>query len=262
MRSQATNVTLDGINVQDQFIRLSGLDISANNLTIAQVAEFTISSANAPSNFGIGATQITMTTPSGGDQFHGSGYYYNRNSAVRANDWFSNQNGTPKPFLNLNQIGGTIGGPIVKDKLFFYLAYVAYRLRQEALQNNTVLTASARSGIFTLTDGTGRTANLLTGTQNSVDPYISKLLGTIPLPNNNLLGDGLNTGGYQFNARDNETRDNAQGRIDYALSPKNVFFGTYIWNRDLVDRLGDDTFYTKVPPSFNDESAKLLPRRA
>ncbi len=257
-RSQATNVTLDGINVQDQFIRLSGLDISANNLTIAQVAEFTISSANAPSNYGIGATQITMTTPSGTDQFHGSGYYYNRNSAVRANDWFANQNGTPKPFLNLNQIGGTVGGPIIKDKLFFYLAYEAYRLRQEALQNNTVLTASARSGVMTLTDGTGRTANILTGTQNSVDPFISKLLGTIPLPNNNLLGDGLNTAGYQFNARDNATRDNAQGRIDYAMSPKNIFFGTYIWNRDLVDRVGDDTFYTHVPPSFNDESAKLL----
>jgi hypothetical protein len=258
MRSQATSVTLDGINVQDQFIRLGGLDIIANNLTIAQVAEFTISSANAPSNYGIGATQITMTTPSGGDQFHGSGYYYNRNSAVRANDWFANQNGTPKPFLNLNQIGATIGGPIIKDKLFFYLAYESYRLRQQALQNNTVLTASARSGIMTLTDGTGRTANLLTTTQNSTDPYIATLLGTIPLPNNDLLGDGLNTGGYQFNARQNATRDNAQGRIDYALSPKNVFFGTYIWNRNLVDRSGDDTFYTTVPPTFNDASAKLF----
>ena len=101
------------------------------------------------------------------------------------------------------------------------------------MQNNTVLTASARNGIFTLTDGTGRTANLLTATHNSIDPYISKLLGTIPLPNNDLLGDGLNTGGYQFNARYNETRDNAQGRIDYALSPKNVFFGSYIWNRQI-----------------------------
>ena len=112
MRSQATNVTLDGINVQDNFIRLGGLDYLPNQLTIAQVAEFTISSANAPSNYGIGATQITMTTPSGGDQFHGSGYYYNRNSAVRRADWFANQNGTGKPFLNLNQIGGTVGGPI------------------------------------------------------------------------------------------------------------------------------------------------------
>jgi len=257
-RSQSTNVTLDGINVQDQFIRLGGLDISANNLTIAQVAEFTISSSNAPSNFGIGATQITMTTPSGGDQFHGSGYYYNRNSAVRANDWFSNQNGTPKPFLNLNQIGATLGGPIIKDKLFFYVAYEAYRLRSQAIQNFIVPTSSARSGIMTLTDGTGRTSNLLTATQNSIDPYVAKLLATMPLPNNDLLGDGLNTGGYQFNARANETRDNVLGRIDYALSPKNVFFATYSWNRDLVDRTGDDAYYTPVPPSFNDEEGKLF----
>ena len=258
MRSQATNVTLDGINVQDNFIRLGGLDYLPNYLTIAQVSEFTISSANAPSNYGIGATQITLTTPSGSDQFHGSGYYYNRNSAVAANEWFSNQNGTPKPFLNLNQIGGTFGGPIVKDKLFFYLAYEAYRRRQSVLQNNTVLTAGARNGIFTATDGSGLTSNLLQSTHNSIDPYMSKLLGTIPLPNNDLLGDGLNTAGYQFNARNNETRDNAQGRIDYALSPKNVFFGTYVWNRQIVDRTDLDVFYTTVPPYFNDNHAKLL----
>ncbi len=112
LRSQMTNVTLDGINVQDNFIRLGGLDYLPNKFTIAQVAEFTISSANAPSNYGIGATQITMTTPSGTNEVHGSGYYYNRNSALSANNWFSNQNGTEKPFLNLNQMGGTVGGPV------------------------------------------------------------------------------------------------------------------------------------------------------
>ena len=74
---------------------------------------------------------------------------------MRANDWFSNQVGTPKPFLNLNQIGATLGGPIIKDKLFFYVAYEAYRLRAQSIQNFTVLTAPARSGIMTLTDGTG-----------------------------------------------------------------------------------------------------------
>jgi len=258
MRSQATNVTLDGINVQDQFIRLSGLDIMPNNLTIAQVAEFTISSANEPVNYGIGATQVTMTTPSGTDQFHGSGYYYNRNSAVEANQWFSNQVGTPKPFLNLNQVGATIGGPIIKDKLFFYAAYESYRLRQQALQNFTVFTPSARDGIMTLTDGTGRTANLLTATHDSIDPYIAKLLGEMPLPNNNLLGDGLNTAGYQFNARADATRDNILGRIDYAFSPKNVFFATYTWNRNVVDRAGDDAFYTTVPPTYNDAEGKLF----
>ena len=260
MRSQATNVTLDGINVQDQFIRLSGLDIQANNLTIAQVAEFTISSANEPSNYGIGATQVTMTTPSGTDQLHGSVYYYNRNSAVSANNWFSNQIGTPQPFLNLNQFGVTVGGPIIKDKLFFYASYEAYRLRQQALQNWTVLTSGARQGIMTLTDGSGQTANILTATHSSIDPYVSKLLGEMPLPNNNLLGDGLNTAGYQFNARNNSTRDNILGRIDYALSPKNVFFSTYTWNRWVVDRAtdGDDAYFTTIPPTFNDNNSRLL----
>ncbi len=258
LRSQMTNVTLDGINVQDNFIRLSGLDYLPNKLTIAQVSEFTISSANAPSNYGIGATQITMTTPSGTNEIHGTGYYYNRNSALSANDWFANQNGTAKPFLNLNQMGGTVGGPVKKDKLFFYLAYEAYRLRQTSRQNDTVPTSTARQGMYTFTDGSGTQFNVLQAGHATVDPYMAKLLGTIPLPNNSQLGDGLNTAGYQFNASSNETRDNAQGRIDYVMSPKNIFFGTYIWNRDLVDRPDVDIFYSKAPPITNNNSGKFL----
>lgn len=258
LRSQYTNVTLDGINVQDNFIRLGGIDYIPNKLTIAQVAEFTIASANAPSNYGIGATQITLTTPSGGNQYHGSGYYYNRNSAVAATDWFANKSGTGKSFLNLNQIGGTLGGPIFKDKLFFYAAYEAYHLRQTSLQNNLVLTPDARNGIFTLTDGSNTKFNVLQATGSSIDPYIANLLKTQPSRNNDLLGDGVNTAGYQFNGRNNETRDNAQGRIDYAMSPKNIFFGTYIWNRDIVDRPDLDTFYTQAPPYFNDNHSKFF----
>jgi hypothetical protein len=54
------------------------------------------------------------------------------------------------------------------------------------------------------------------------------------------------------------TRDNAQGRIDYAMSPKNIFFGSYIWNRDVIDRTDLDTFYTTVPPYANDNHSKFL----
>ncbi len=265
LRSQMTNVTLDGINVQDNFIRLGGLDFLPNQITIAQVQEFTIASANAPSNYGVGASQITLTTPSGGNQFHGSGYYYNRNSAVSAASWFANFNDTGKSFLNLNQIGGTLGGPIKKDKLFFYVAYEAYRLRQQAQQLNTVLTPAARNGIFTYQayDANGNPTsiqqyNVLQNTGSTVDPYISNLLKTLPNPNSSSIGDGLNTAGYAFNARDNETRDNAQGRVDYILSDKNTIFGTYSWNRDILDRPDLDTFYTSVPPYYNNDYAKLL----
>src|SRR5437870_6924279 len=118
-RSSFSNVTLDGINIQDNFIRTGGLNYQPNLLLMDQVSEFTISTSNTNSTVGGGSSQITLTTPSGGNTFHGSGYWYNRNNAAADASWFDNKDGTPKAFLNQNQIDGSLGGHIIKDKLIF-----------------------------------------------------------------------------------------------------------------------------------------------
>ena len=261
MAPSLTNVTLDGVNIQDNFIRANGLDYLPNKLTIDQVSELSVNTSNANPSLGLGASQISIVTKSGTNEFHGDGYWYNRNSDLAANQWFNNQTGTQKPFLNLNQIGGSIGGPILKDKLFFYLNYEAYRLRQQQLIINQVLTPSARQGILTYPGANGalQTFNVLQAEHLSADPAIQTLLSSVPTTiNSNVVGDGLNTGGYAFNAAANEDRDSATGRIDYYLSQKHILAGSYIFNRDDVDRPGIGNFYSVVPPVTNANHSKFL----
>jgi len=261
LRTSLTNLTLDGVNIQDNYIRTNGLDFLPNKLTIGQVQELTVNTSNGNPSLGLGAAQISLTTPSGTNQLHGNGYWYNRNSALAANTWFNNEAGVAKPFLNLNQLGGSVGGPIKKDRLFFYVNYEAYRLRQSQLDTNTVLTPSARQGILTYVDPAGvtRQFNVLQAQHLSIDPAVQALLNATPMTiNSNQQGDGLNTGGYAFNARANETRDNVTGRVDYYLSQKQIFSGTYIWNRDTVDRPDLGNFYTAAPPVTNDDHSHFL----
>ncbi len=267
LRAQNTNVTLDGINIQDNFIRVNGIDFLPNKLTIGEVSELTVSTSNLSPVIGGNANAITMSTPSGTNKYHGSAYWYNRNSFFSANDWFNNRDGVDKPFLNLNQFGGTIGGPIKKDKLLFYAAYETYDLHQTSPTLTTILTPLARQGILQYrTNGTGAVQqfNVLqnpgaTPAPLVIDPFIKTLLAQTPVTgNSSSAGDGLNTTGYQFNAQANERRDSVIGKVDYNLSPKNVFSGTFRWNRDNVDRPDLGNFYTTTPPVSNEDNAKFF----
>ena len=206
LRPSYSNVLLDGINIQDS-VRTNALDYMPNKLTIAQISELTVATSNANPTIGGNATTVALSTPSGSNSYHGSGYWYNRNSVFAANDWFNNKDSVDRPFLNLNQLGGSIGGPIIKDKLLFYANYEAYRLRQSTLTTNTILTAEARQGIFRYYDKSGniQSFDVLKAFGAGVDPYIQNLLSQVPAAGNSTtVGDDLNTTGYSFNARANE----------------------------------------------------------
>jgi outer membrane receptor protein involved in Fe transport len=268
-RSSFSNVTLDGINIQDNFIRTGGLDYQPNMLLLDQVAEFTISTSNAMSGVGGGASQVNFVTPSGTNEFHGSVYWYNRNNLFSANDWFDNQAGNAKPELNQNQLGGTFGGPIIKDKLFFYGNYEALRQNQQTPQNTTILTSDARQGIFTYITPAGVTqkVNILEAAGVTQNPIMEQLLAQVPSSskiNNFNVGDSLNAGqlmntaGYLFAQRNNTLRDNATGKLDYVLSTKNVFSGTFAWNRVITDRPDLENDYATVPKAATTQHADLL----
>jgi len=267
LRAQNTNVTLDGVNIQDNFIRINGIDYIPNKLTIGEVSELTVSISNLNPSIGGNANAISLSTPSGSNSYHGSAYWYNRNNFFSANDWFNNRDGVARPFLNLNQFGGTFGGPIKRDKLLFYVAYETYNLHQTSPTTNTILTPTARQGILRYRlNGTGpiQSFNVL---QNpgadpaplTIDKYIAGLLTQVPATGNSTsVGDGLNTAGYTFNARSNNRRDSIVGKLDYNLSIKHVFSGTYRWNRDNVDRPDIGNFFTVVPPVSNQNKAKFF----
>jgi hypothetical protein len=280
-RPSFSNVTLDGINIQDNYIRAGTLDYTPNYLTMSQVEEFTTTTQNAGPQAGTGSSQVSVVTPSGTNNWHGEGFWYYRSDKLGANEWFNNANGVGKPNLLQNQGGGDVGGPVVREKLFVYGAYELFRRRQELSTDTTVLTSSARSGIFQfaancgtanlppcpsgVTPGSIQSVNLLTlgGRTLSIDPFIAGLLARVPTTiNNSSIGDGLNTGGYLFNQRNNDTRDNSSIRLDWNASTHHSFSGTYAWNREILDRpgagLGLTNTFDAVPPNYNNDKENFV----
>jgi hypothetical protein len=174
-----------------------------------------------------------------------------------------------KPFLNVNQLGGRIGGPIKKDKLFFYANFEAFRQHQQSLATRTLLTADAENGLFTYTDSGGAThkVNLYQATGLSADPTIAALIKQTPAPsaiNTTNAGDSTslsalrNSGGYNFNIRNNRIRNNVTGKGDYVISPKNSLAVTFAYNTDLLDRPDLATNFALVPNVSNDDKVKLF----
>jgi hypothetical protein len=260
LRSSFSNVTLDGINIQDNFIRTNDLDYAPMRTTIDQIAEITVSTSNANTAIGGGASQMVLSTKSGSNTFHGSMYWYNRNSALAANDWFNNQAGVKRTSLNLNQVGAALGGRIIKDKLFFYTNYEVYRNKQQSSILRTVLTDPAKNGIITYRNAAGDlfTKPLASLRSYTADPTIKAMLAQLPSPNATGAGDGLNTSGYRFNAQGNENRDQFVYKGDYYLNPKNSFTGTYNYISNPTLRPDTGAFYTTTPPVSNTIKDNLL----
>ena len=262
LRTSYSSMSLDGVNIQDNYIRDNALDYSPNKLRIGQVRQVTLLTANPSAASPGGATESAFASPSGGNQFHGELFWYNRNSHFAANDWFNNQAGAERPFLNQNQFGGDLGGPIRKDKLFFYGSFEAVRAHQQTPQNYAILTPDARNGIFTYTGGgVQRKVNLLSlRGLTAVDSGIQPLLAQTPSGdkiNNDDVGDGRNTGGYRFNQRDNELLDNVTGKVDYTITTRHALSGTYLHNRDNSDRPDASNNYGLVPSVYNPTHSDL-----
>lgn len=267
MRVSFVNITLDGVNIQDNFLRDNGVDFQPNMLLLDQVAEVNIGTSNNNLSQGGGAAQINFVTPSGSNAYHGSLLWTNRNNALSANSWFNNRDGVARPFLNQNQFGGALGGKIIKDKLFFYGNYEGLRLVQQSTANRTVLTDDARKGIFTyVAGGVAQKVNLLQTAGLTADSAAMALINAMPAAskiNNFRVGDsteGLlrNTAGYSFLVRNNRTRDNITGKLDYYVNSKSSLSGTYSWNRDIVDRPDQSNDYSYVPKVSNTSKPTLL----
>ena len=269
-RAASTNVTLDGINIQDNLFRENGVSFSPLLLKLDQVEEFTLATSNATGVQGAGSSQLAFRTRSGSNEFHGSAVWENRNSALAANSWFDNQSRLPRPQRNQNQVGGSIGGPVLRDRLFFFGNFEVFRLRQQVSRQRTILTDNARQGIFTYTDsaGTIHQVNVLQAAGTTIDPAMQALLDRTPTGssiNNFLTGDSKadlsrTTGGYAFQQRDDRNTENLTLRLDYKLSPSNFLTGTWLRTHDLVDR-GDVTTRTSlsvVPEVTNDGAQNLL----
>lgn len=256
-RSSFTNITFDGVNIQDNSSRSNGVDFTPNFLVLDQVAELTVTTSNAAASLGGGASQINFVSPSGTNSFHGTVYWSHRNNKLAANDWFANADGLERPNLAQNQWGGTLSGPIRKDKLLFFQSFELFRLPGRRQQFRTILTEDARRGIFSYVDPSGAVQKYDPRTNgfpldDFFDPAAFAVIDQTPGPdriNNFRLGDStegqlLNTAGYSFFASDDLRRINSTSRLDYIHSSTHTFSVSLNFSR----------LYNETPERANDFS--------
>ncbi|PYR98671.1 MAG: hypothetical protein DMG12_22215 [Acidobacteria bacterium] len=147
-RPGQVNTTRDGIVVSDgRYLEANGA-FSTTYTSPDLVEEVRIIVAPADAEAGRGSGQVQMATRSGTNQFRGALFWMNSNSALGANTWFNNFNGVGKDYQNRNQYGGRIGGPVLRNKTFFFFLYEGQRYVTKQIFTGSVLTADARKGIF------------------------------------------------------------------------------------------------------------------
>src|SRR5262249_7506878 len=159
------NITYDGINAQDNLLKSNDGFFTITRPSIDAVEEFSISTAaNSVQDASQGAVQIKMETKRGGNTFHGGVWEYLRNDYLNANYFFNNAANPPVPrqVQRLNQYGGKVGGPILKDKLFFFADINNYSSPHSPSFTRFILSQEAASGKFTYAPGAGAVSNAWT----------------------------------------------------------------------------------------------------
>ncbi|MCU1258244.1 MAG: hypothetical protein JWO80_1129, partial [Bryobacterales bacterium] len=229
-REQTNNFILDGVDNNQVSDNLVGYAPSPD-----AIQEFNLISQNASAEFGNFMGGIISTSiKAGSNAYHGNVFEFFRNDKLNANRWDFNFLGTKRPLLRWNEFGGTLGGPIKHDKLFFFVDYQGQRFDTPASSAGfTVLTLLERQGNFSelLTRGLQirdpRTGipypnNVIPPSQLS--PVATKIVTSqyYPAPlNGNLVNNQVNTSGTQSNA------DQGDARVDWSISDKDRLFGRY-----------------------------------
>jgi outer membrane receptor protein involved in Fe transport len=229
MRSLANNFLLDGLDNNSISENVQELTTQVSRPSVDSIGEFKVVTSAYSAEFGRSpGAAISVTTKSGTNAFHGTGYEYLRNSKFNSNDFFSIRQGAAKPDHKQNDFGGNLGGPLVRGKAFFFGDVEATRLTQGVIRPSVVPTALERQGIFT-----GVVRDPVTGLPfanntipaDRIDPVARQIMDLFPLPNatgpNNYFRTGANT------------TDDSQRyllRSDVHLSASDNLFGRFFYS--------------------------------
>ncbi len=255
-RIDQSSVTIDGMDVND--IAAGGAFAIIAKAPVDSVDQFTGTVAGLVSSEGTGSgAQFQLVTRSGTNRFHGNINEYHRDTSTAANTWFNNLTGLGRTPLIRNQFGGSIGGPIRRDKLFFFFDLADSRIIQSSTAEPTVPLASYRAGTLNyintsssscgdstrITSLTGPLPSCITNLSSAqvkaLDPLgigfnpsvLSFINSRYPLPNDISHGDGVNTAGFRFTYPTPNFDTTYVGRIDYQLTHTQKIFGRFTINR-------------------------------
>jgi hypothetical protein len=231
-RPRDNNYMLDGVDNNETWLQTVVIFPSVDALD-----EFKLQTSTYAAEFGrsMGGV-VNLQIKSGSNSFHGSAFEFMRNDKFDANNWFNNRAGRPKPDFSQHQFGGTIGGPILKDKTFFFADYQGMRITQGQTYLSTVPSELMRQGNFSeinrpLYDpltGQPFPGNIIP--RNRWDPASANVLREIiPAPNTagsrNALGQNINN--YLINPPLTRQDDQFDVKVDHALGASNRFFLRY-----------------------------------
>jgi hypothetical protein len=247
-RDRSWNFTLDGIDTNES--SAGGSNFSPLRTNPDALAEFKVLTGNVTAEFGRNSGgQVAMVTRSGGNTLSGTLFYFDRRPEYNANEWENNIDSLPKRIFKQEMPGFSIGGPIRRNKTFFFVNSQWLNAEQTRERTRIVYTDAARRGIWRYAIGgrnlpagvTGAsvdaagnvTGGVTIGTYNipasdpqglGLDPAIQRLIAMTPLPNNFTAGDGLNTAGYTFVAPETEEQLDFVTKIDHAFNPHHSAF--------------------------------------
>jgi len=267
-RDRAFNFTLDGIDINET--SAGGSNFTPLRTNPDSITQFQVVTGNFTAELGRSSgAQVTLVTKSGTNEFHGNLFEFYQTPRFHANEYQNTINTrlvngqrvpTDKPQFVQHIFGGSIGGPILKDKTFFFTNVQLLRTSQSFFVNRTVYTADARAGRFRY--GVGRAnANAIattpivdaagnpllppcsaTVTTNciatfslvnnpsiplSLDPTTTGIINQTPLPNNFTIGDGLNTAGFSWVAPQTERQYDLTAKVDHNFNERHAMYVRY-----------------------------------
>jgi Carboxypeptidase regulatory-like domain len=263
-RVDQSEVTVDGLDVDD-FATGQSFYLTTP-APVDSVQQFTGSVAGMNSDVGTGSGgQFQLVTQNGTNAFHGNLDEYHRDTTTEANTWFNNLNGIPRTPLIRNQFGGDVGGPIRRNKAFFFFDYAGSRIVQSSTAEPTVPNSAFYNGTFNYINsgaGCGDSSRLNTqpgcissaGNGSSEDPagtgfdanVKSFIQSRYPNPSSTYAhaafdptrGDGVNTEGFRFTTPTPDSRNGYVGRVDYTLTDTQKIYGRFtIERRNAIESL-------------------------
>jgi len=253
-------VTLDGLDITQQVV--AGNTVVPTPADSVEEFRVTISTPNSTLTRASGG-QVTLIGRRGYNAFNGALYEYLQNGDLNSNTWDNNRAGVARAAIRDNRFGGRLGGPIRKDKTFFFANYEGRRFANVAQLTHTVPTALLKQGIVQFSAngavqqfnlGTaaicGPSANLPCDPRGlGISPAVKAQWALMPLPNQP-GGDGFNTGNYFFNLPVPVQTDYGVMRLDHTFSDKLTFNASYTYFRSITTGSGDVGIVNGTPQSF------------
>jgi hypothetical protein len=268
-RNSTSDVLVDGATVTtvEQNSGITDLKFSPS---VDAVQEFKMQTNFFSAEYGqTGGAVINMVTRSGTNGFHGTGYYFVRDASMNANDWFSNRAGRAIPAFHRDQLGGVLGGPVIKNKTFFFAAYERTWQESPTSQQATIPTMLQRQGNFSQTFNSGgqlmqlydpfNTTTNAAGTilrtpfagniipSSRFDPVSVKALSFLPEPNQQ--GAAFTNTNNWFNQGINDsTSDQTTLKADHNFNSSNRISGRWSYGRN--DGINPNLFGEGNPSYF------------